>query len=115
MSAAEVQFLDLTGEPIGPGEKPARFTFLCVRRRPGVRATCGKLLLAEGPHTQAHGVKRDGQNRDGGRAQWEWDGNREAPILRPSVNCESACGWHGWITKGRCVSTGGVDEPEPTS
>lgn len=31
---------------------------------------------------------------------WGWDGNMQAPTLRPSVNCISGCGWHGWVTNG---------------
>lgn len=33
-------------------------------------------------------------------ASWKWDGNREAPTIEPSINCEKVCGWHGYITKG---------------
>ena len=34
-------------------------------------------------------------------ASWQWDGNREAPTITPSVNCEKVCGWHGWIRNGQ--------------
>jgi hypothetical protein len=37
-------------------------------------------------------------------ASWEWDGNREAPTITPSVNCEKVCGWHGWIRNGQFES-----------
>jgi len=116
MSAANVEFLTITGEPC-QGEKPARFTFRCVGFNRGKdprlqRSKCAHLLIAEGPHSAAHGVKRDGQNQNGGRAQWDWDGNRETPTLSPSINCESHCGWHGYIRNGRCVGTSGEDEPE---
>ncbi len=102
MSAANVQFLDIYGEPCAPGEKPARFTFRCVGANRGREArlpqsSCAKLLIAEGPHSAQHGVKRDGQNLNGGRAQWDWDGNGETPTLAPSVNCESALpGWRSY-------------------
>ena len=33
-------------------------------------------------------------------ASWEWDGNREAPTISPSINC-GGCGWHGWIRAGK--------------
>lgn len=105
MSDAKVQFMTVTGEPCAADQQPARFTFQCVRRR---RETCGNLLIAG-----ATDIPRDGQNRNGGRAQWDWDGNAEAPTFSPSVNCESACGWHGYIRAGRCVNTSGADEPEP--
>lgn len=34
-------------------------------------------------------------------ASWAWDGNREAPTITPSINCEKVCGWHGWLRAGR--------------
>lgn len=34
-------------------------------------------------------------------ASWRWDGNREAPTITPSINCEKICGWHGYITAGK--------------
>lgn len=34
-------------------------------------------------------------------ASWQWDGNREAPTITPSVNCEKICGWHGFIEAGQ--------------
>ena len=42
--------------------------------------------------------------RGGGGAggpSWEWDGNREAPTLTPSVfNSGMPCQWHGWLRAG---------------
>jgi hypothetical protein len=112
MSAANVQFMDIYGKPCPQDQKPARFSFPCARE---VRDTCASLLIAEGPHSAAHGVKRNGQNQNGGRAQWDWDGNRAAPTFSPSINCESACGWHGYIRNGRCVNSSGQDEPPHTT
>jgi len=113
MSAANVQFLTLEGEPCPPDQKPCRFTFRCVNENrdkcspnyPDVN--CAMLLIAG-----ATDIPRDGQGLNGGRPQWDWDGNAEAPTFTPSVNCESHCGWHGYIRQGRCVSTSGQDEPE---
>lgn len=31
---------------------------------------------------------------------WEWDGNREAPTLTPSVLFRGGCEWHGWLRNG---------------
>ena len=33
---------------------------------------------------------------------WEWDGNSEAPTLRPSVHSmpDGKSHWHGWLTAG---------------
>lgn len=115
MTAANVLFLNMSGDPIQGAEKPARFTFNCVGHNRGkdprlARAKCANLLIAEGPHSEAHGIKRDGQGLNGGRPQWDWNGNREAPTFTPSINCESHCGWHGYIRNGRCVSAHGEEE-----
>ena len=40
--------------------------------------------------------------KNGNGASWEWDGNREAPTISPSVNC-GGCGWHGWIKAGEFI------------
>lgn len=33
--------------------------------------------------------------------EWEWDGDREAPTLFPSVfNSGMPCRWHGWLHAG---------------
>ena len=111
MSAANVEFLTIEGKPVAPDEKPCRFTFRCVGynrgRHPALPVeTCASLLIAG-----ATDVKRDPNGQNGGRPQWDWDGNLEAPTFRPSINCEANCGWHGYIKAGRCVSTSGVDEP----
>ena len=114
MSAAQVEFLNLDGSPCPAGQRPARFSFRCVGhnrgkdvRLPGTK--CENLLLAENSNVAAHGIKRDGQGLNGGRPQWDWDGNRENPTLKPSINCEKDCGWHGYIVAGRCVDTDGTD------
>lgn len=116
MSEAQVQFLDIEGEPCKPNEKPARFTFRCVRwnqgRDPRLHAnTCGELLIAEGPHSIPHGIPRNGQGENGGKPQWDWDGNKLRPTFAPSINCEKVCGWHGYLRNGRCVDVQGRDEP----
>lgn len=99
MTAANVSFVTIGGAPAEPGKEQA-FWFDCPKR--GHR--CGKIVIA-GRTT----LKRDGQNQNGGIAQWDWDGNRDAPTFSPSVNC-SRC-WHGYIRNGRCVDTNGTDEP----
>jgi hypothetical protein len=35
---------------------------------------------------------------------WQWDGNREAPTLSPSIDCQ-ICGWHGFIVAGTLTGT----------
>lgn len=116
MTAANVRFLTIEGALCSPDQKPARFTFDCVghnrSKDPRLPKTpCAMLLIAEGPHSAAHGIKRDGQGKNGGCPQWGWDGNRENPTFTPSINCESHCGWHGYLERSRCVSTAKVDEP----
>lgn len=34
---------------------------------------------------------------------WQWDGNREAPTLSPSVQKVGQCAWHGWLRAGDWV------------
>lgn len=101
MSDAKVTFERLDYEPAAPGEE-ARFSFAC----PMKARRCSGLLIAG-----KSDIPRDGQNQNGGRAQWGWDGNRASPTFTPSVNCGSC--WHGFIEKGRCVSVQKTDEPEP--
>jgi Family of unknown function (DUF6527) len=112
MSAANVQFLTVEGDPCPSDRKPERFTFRCVGRNRDKCSpnypdlTCANLLIAG-----ATDIKRDPQGQNGGRPQWDWDGNKENPTFSPSINCEAHCGWHGYIRNGRCVSSAGIDEP----
>lgn len=41
---------------------------------------------------------RRGIDAGGIQATWEWDGNREAPTLTPSIHHIDH--WHGFLTKG---------------
>jgi hypothetical protein len=102
MSDAKVTFSDLDYEPTADPGRIVRFNFACPRhkgRRCEGLIIKGKTLL-----------KHDPQGKNGGVAQWDWDGNMVAPTFKPSVNC-GGC-WHGFITKGRCVENN-VDVPEP--
>jgi len=92
MSDAKVQFQTEELEDAPPG-KEALFSFCC----PKTGRRCGDLFIA-GRTTH----KRDGQNQNGGIAQWDWDGNREAPTFSPSINCKGC--WHGFIRNGQCVN-----------
>lgn len=104
MSDAHVKFFSADRHEASLGAE-RNFSFRCPKS--GDR--CGHLLIAG----RAPGVKRDGQNQNGGRAMWTWNGNRERPTFSPSINCLSC--WHGYIEDGRCVSVAKVDEPEPLS
>lgn len=100
MSAAEVSYA-LLAEPSTealPGKEEVVW-FRC----PKSGRRCGPLVIRGRTH-----LKHDPQNKNGGTAQWGWDGNRNKPTLTPSVNC-SGC-WHGYIRAGRCVNAKGQDE-----
>ncbi len=42
-------------------------------------------------------------DRVGNHPVWQWDGNREAPTLSPSILHHSRPEWHGWMRAGRLV------------
>jgi len=35
-----------------------------------------------------------------GHPKWDWDGNEDAPTLKPSILRTSGCKWHGFLTGG---------------
>ena len=35
---------------------------------------------------------------------WQWDGNRDAPTVTPSISIKGEGEWHGYMTKGQLVS-----------
>lgn len=37
------------------------------------------------------------------RPEWDWDGDREYPTLKPSIQRNTGCRWHGWLTRGYWV------------
>jgi hypothetical protein len=114
MSEAQVEFLNMAGNPIAEGELPCRFTFRCVNwnkdKNPNFRIIkCANLLIAEGEYSAKHGIKRDPQGLNGGKPQWNWDGNRENPTFTPSIDCSGHCGFHGYIRAGHCVEPNGTE------
>lgn len=104
MSSAQVAFYTLDYDPAPAGQEH-RFGFACPKHKD---RSCEGLIIAG-----RTSLKRDPQGKNGGIAQWDWDGNRESPTFVPSINC-GGC-WHGFIRNGRCVDTAGHDEPEPQS
>lgn len=110
MSDAKVQFHRVedgrerswasSREPVQVGQEQA-FSFACPKHE----RRCGNLVIAG-----RTGLKRDPNGLNGGIAQWDWDGNVEAPTFAPSVNCKGC--WHGYVRKGRCVDVHDKDEPE---
>ena len=101
MSDAKVTFDSLEEINCAPG-KEQRFNFQCPKRN---RRCEGVVIFGR------TNLPHDPQGKNGGIAQWKWDGNREAPTFAPSINC-GTCGWHGYIERGRCVTTAKQDEPE---
>jgi hypothetical protein len=94
VSQLRFDWLNLSYEPVGPDEKPARFGFTC----PNGNGQCFGMLLRPGPHT-AEGIPQPPKKT------WEWDGNRERPTFSPSIDCKLGgvpC-WHGWIRDGKLV------------
>lgn len=102
MSDARVTFAQLGALDAAPGHEQT-FSFACPKH--GGRR-CEFLVIA-GRTT----LKRDPQGKNGGVAQWGWDGDRDRPTFTPSINC-GGC-WHGYIENGRCVDVNRRDEPEP--
>jgi hypothetical protein len=103
MSDAKVSFDSLDFDGNGEPGKEQLFDFAC----PKGKGRCGYLLIA-----CTTDISRDGQNENGGHAQWEWiNGDRIAPTFTPSINCRGC--WHGYIENGRCVDGQKNDEPEP--
>lgn len=106
MSDAKVSFYSLDSSDVVAGGEQI-FGFACPRGR-NHKGRCSGLIIAGRTD-----IKRDPNGKNGGEAQWDWDGNREAPTFTPSINC-GGC-WHGYIRAGRCVDTRGKDEPEPVA
>ena len=102
MSDAKVRFDQLDSLNANPSEEQT-FSFACPMHK-GRR--CAGLVIAGRTD-----LKRDPQGKNGGIAQWDWNGDREHPTFTPSINCQGC--WHGHIENGRCVGTNHQDEPEP--
>jgi len=100
MSNARVTFETLDFDDAAVGQEQ-RFDFNCPKHD----RRCGGLIIA-GRTT----IRRNGQNEDGGCAQWDWNGDRDRPTFKPSVDCKGC--WHGFIENGRTVDCSKVDEPE---
>jgi hypothetical protein len=93
MTAANVTFETLDYQD-AEGGKEERFSFDCPKHK---GRSCEGLLIR-------------GKGNDVPEKTWEWSGGRESPTFVPSINCQGC--WHGYIRDGRCVDTGGKDEPE---
>lgn len=86
------EFLNLDHSPCAADDKPARFGFECPRSG----AMCSGLMLRNGPFSRTDMAQPAGRT-------WEWNGDRDKPTFRPSINCRvggKEC-WHGFITEGQ--------------
>lgn len=101
MSDAKVFFLTADYQP-AKASNGVRFGFICPKGN-----KCSGLLIAG--RTSLKRVPKGG-SKDGA-PQWDFNGNAKRPTFSPSINCKGC--WHGYIRNGRCVSTNGIDEPEP--
>ena len=97
MSDAKVRFDTLDYLEAEPG-KEQTFGFNCPKHN----RRCEGLIIAGRTD-----LKRDPQGKNGGVAQWDWDGNMVSPTFSPSINCGSC--WHGYIRNGRAVDCQGND------
>ncbi len=41
---------------------------------------------------------------DASKHEWGWDGDKEKPTLTPSLQQNSACRWHGFMTDGLFIN-----------
>jgi hypothetical protein len=100
MADARVRFHQLDTLDAKPGQEQT-FSFQCPKHN----RRCEGLVIAGKTD-----LKRDGQGKNDGVAQWDWDHLRERPNFVPSINCNGC--WHGYIRAGRTVDCSGKDEPE---
>jgi hypothetical protein len=98
---AQVRFDTMDYDPAPAGQEQC-FGFNCPKHD----RRCEGLVIAGKTD-----LKRDGQGKNGGVPQWDWDHNRTAPSFAPSINC-GGCGWHGYIRGGRTVDCANKNEPE---
>lgn len=100
MADAKVVFETEDFDLADPG-KEQLFSFNCPKKD----MQCAGLVI-KGRTNAPH----DPMNKNGGVAQWDWNGDRDRPTFNPSINC-TGC-WHGYIRNGRTVDCANKDEPE---
>lgn len=82
------EFLTADYEDCPPDKAPTRFGFTCPKgKMGGADGMCSGLIIRGNPDGLAPP-----------NATWEWNGNRDKPTFRPSINCAQCS--HGWITDG---------------
>lgn len=72
-----------------------------------------QIQLTAAPHFNIGILALRGRGTQGNGESWEWDGNLDAPTLKPSINRRSYLnnpGWHGWLRAGVLVPVGVDDE-----
>lgn len=80
------------------GREPGAFEIRGVAGEGGIafRCPCGCGREGYCPFRNAEDVDR--------HPTWEWDGNREAPTLTPSILFIGGCQWHGFLTAGEWIT-----------
>lgn len=103
-SDGRFEYLKLNYDPSSAIEKPDRFSFKCPR----TGEMCSGLLLVGADLGNGKFLTRE--IAQGKVACWDFDGNIDAPTLRPSIHCKSrtddgreaaGCDWHGFIERGK--------------
>jgi hypothetical protein len=74
---------DQFGFRVGADGKPTHLEFAC-RGKPARPRQCQISIRLGEPEANMHG----------------WDGNETEPTIKPSIGCDSRCGWHGHIING---------------
>ena len=56
----------------------------------------------EAPELNRGDIVRLPLSESAGRPVWQWNGNRDAPTLMPSINVVGR--WHGWLRDGKLIN-----------
>jgi hypothetical protein len=71
---------------------------------PGTFELSGELAILACPGCGRVSGMRVGNPKPAKSPSWEMTGTPDALTLRPSINCQGCCGWHGWLTNGTYTS-----------
>jgi hypothetical protein len=83
LKPGDYQFTTIEGDPVADAKTAQGFTFVC----PKTAKKCGTIVIGY-PNKPSHSPS------------WQFDGNQQAPTLRPSIDCRGGCKWHGFLTNG---------------
>lgn len=95
MSGVRARLVDSLCEP---APQPGDFKFTSLQ---GHEGPTGMVFCCPCGCGDVSGIDFDVvPERAGDDQRWRWDGDRQAPTLRPSLHKTRGCGWHGWLTAG---------------